>query len=162
MSGLFLTFSALLVANPKKTTSTRWPISLVVCWTGKKKKKKKSGSTPHAARSEKIKIKITRRIHIYMYKSRALRRSALRRSRCKCIMVGFSPTSYCWPNITYYYHRGTRLNAIERFCLCTLWFDLNVLPFFSPWLGDAHNKAKMRSDFSLKNSIYQCIFQSTG
>ena len=35
-----------------------------------------------------------------------------------------------------YYHRGTRLNAIKRFCLCSLSSDLNVLTF-SPCLGDA-------------------------
>ena len=48
-------------------THTRWPIPLVVCWTGKREQKKKSGSilpppTPHTARSEKI-DKITRRIY---------------------------------------------------------------------------------------------------
>ena len=41
--------------QPEKNYFTRWPIPLVVCWTGKKKeKKKKSGSAPssppHAAR----------------------------------------------------------------------------------------------------------------
>ena len=58
---LFLTFSALLVANPKKTTlhggqSRSWSAE-----QGKKKKKKKSGSAPppppRAARSDKNKIK---------------------------------------------------------------------------------------------------------
>ena len=28
------------------------------------------------------------------------------------------------------YHRGTRLNAMKRFCICSLWFHLNVLTFF--------------------------------
>ena len=51
----------------RKNYFTRWPIPLVVCWTGKREQKKKSGSippppTPHTARSEKIN-KITRRIY---------------------------------------------------------------------------------------------------
>ena len=29
-----------------------------------------------------------------------------------------------------YYHRGTRLNAIQRFCICSLRSHLNVLTFF--------------------------------
>ena len=24
-------------------------------------------------------------------------------------------------------HRGTRLNAMKKFCICSLWFHLNVL-----------------------------------
>ena len=36
-----------------------------------------------------------------------------------------------------YYHRGTRLNAMKRFCIFSYWSHLNVLTFFSPWLGDA-------------------------
>ena len=36
-----------------------------------------------------------------------------------------------------YYHRGTRLNAMKRFCICSLWSHLNVLTFFPPRLGDA-------------------------
>ena len=31
-----------------------------------------------------------------------------------------------------YYHRGTRLNAMKRFCICSL---LNVLTFFPPDWG---------------------------
>ena len=31
-----------------------------------------------------------------------------------------------------YYHRGTRLNAMKRFCLCSLLSLLSVLTFFSP------------------------------
>ena len=51
----------------RKNYFTRWPIPLVVCWTGKREQKKKSGSippppTPHTARSEKMN-KITRRIY---------------------------------------------------------------------------------------------------
>ena len=33
-----------------------------------------------------------------------------------------------------YYHRGTRLNAIKRFCICSLRPHLNVLTF-SPLTG---------------------------
>ena len=29
-----------------------------------------------------------------------------------------------------YFQRGTRLNAMERFCICSLWSHLNVLTFF--------------------------------
>ena len=29
-----------------------------------------------------------------------------------------------------YYHRGTRLNAMKRFCICSLRYHLNVLTFF--------------------------------
>ena len=32
--------------QPEKNYFTRWPIPLVVCWTGKREQKKKSGSTP--------------------------------------------------------------------------------------------------------------------
>ena len=31
-----------------------------------------------------------------------------------------------------YYHLGTRLNAMKRFCLCSLWSHLNVLTFSPP------------------------------
>ena len=36
-----------------------------------------------------------------------------------------------------YFHRGTRLNAIKRFCIliCSLLFNLNVLTFFSSLTG---------------------------
>ena len=34
-----------------------------------------------------------------------------------------------------YYHRGTRLNVIKRFCLCSLRSNLNVLAF-SPLTGE--------------------------
>ena len=33
------------------------------------------------------------------------------------------------------YHRGTRLNAMKRFCICSLYdptYQVNVLTFFSP------------------------------
>ena len=33
-----------------------------------------------------------------------------------------------------YYHRGTRLNAMEKFCICSLRSHLNVLTF-SPLTG---------------------------
>ena len=28
------------------------------------------------------------------------------------------------------YHGGTHLNALKRFCICSLWSHLNVLTFF--------------------------------
>ena len=31
-----------------------------------------------------------------------------------------------------YYHRGTRLNVMKRFCICSLWSLLNVLTFLPP------------------------------
>ena len=34
-----------------------------------------------------------------------------------------------------YFHRGTRLNAIKRFCICSLLSHLNVLTFFLPNRG---------------------------
>ena len=34
-----------------------------------------------------------------------------------------------------YYHRGTRLNAMKRFCICSLRSHLNVLTFFPPDWG---------------------------
>ena len=47
-----------------------------------------------------------------------------------------------------YYHRGTRFNAMERFCIiCSLWSHLSVLTFPPP-VWDAQ-KVYMRSDFSL-------------
>ena len=61
---LFLTFSA-LVANPKKTIYT--VANSARGLLNRKKKKKKEvwqRPPPHAARSEKINIKITRRIHM--------------------------------------------------------------------------------------------------
>ena len=36
-----------------------------------------------------------------------------------------------------YYHRGTPLNALKRFCLCSPCPHLNVLTFPPPCLGDA-------------------------
>ena len=35
----------------------------------------------------------------------------------------------------YYYNRGTRLNAMKRFCLCSLRSHLNDLTFFPPEWG---------------------------
>ena len=34
-----------------------------------------------------------------------------------------------------YYHRGTRLKAMMRFCICSLCSHLNVLTFFPPDWG---------------------------
>ena len=34
-----------------------------------------------------------------------------------------------------YCHRGTRLNAMKRFCICSLRSHLNVLTFFPPDWG---------------------------
>ena len=36
-----------------------------------------------------------------------------------------------------YYHRGTRLNAMKRFCICSLRSHLNVLTFSPLTGGDA-------------------------
>ena len=33
------------------------------------------------------------------------------------------------------FHRGTRLNAMKRFCICSLWSHLNVLTFSPPLTG---------------------------
>ena len=35
----------------------------------------------------------------------------------------------------FYYHRGTRLNAMKRFCIFSYWSHLNVLTFFPPDWG---------------------------
>ena len=35
-----------------------------------------------------------------------------------------------------YYHRGTCLNTLKKFCICNRWFHLNVLTF-SPLTEDA-------------------------
>ena len=29
-----------------------------------------------------------------------------------------------------YYHRGTRLNTMKKFCICSLWSHINILTFF--------------------------------
>ena len=34
-----------------------------------------------------------------------------------------------------YFHRGTRLNAMKRFCICSLRSNLNVLTFSPPNWG---------------------------
>ena len=34
-----------------------------------------------------------------------------------------------------YYHRGTLLNALKRFCICSLCSHLNALNFFPPDWG---------------------------
>ena len=47
-----------------------------------------------------------------------------------------------------YYQRGTRFNVIERFCLCSLRFHLNVLTFF-PLTGGC-SEGLDASIFSLK------------
>ena len=53
-----------------------------------------------------------------------------------------------------YYHRGTRLNAMKRFCiyLQPMIPPNKRLDISPPWLGDAQ-KVKARSDFSLKTNI---------
>ena len=54
--------------------------------------------------------------------------------------------------VVVYYHRGTRLNTIKRFCLCSLCSDLSVSKKVPHCRGDAQ-KVKMRSYFS-SNCIY--------
>ena len=34
-----------------------------------------------------------------------------------------------------YFHRGTRLNTMKRFSICSLWSHLDVLTFFLPNRG---------------------------
>ena len=41
---------------------------------------------------------------------------------------GFLPGTILFPQC--YYHGGTRLNAIKRFCICSLRSHLNALAFF--------------------------------
>ena len=55
-----------------------------------------------------------------------------------------------------YYHRGTRLNAMKRFCLCSLWSHLNVLTFFPLTGGCSEGLDAFRFFFKQYNStIYQ-------
>ena len=59
---------------------------------------------------------------------------------CMAINVSVQYDSGFLPGIIlltqcYYHHRGTRLNVMERFCLCSLCSHLNVLTFPPPDWG---------------------------
>ena len=55
--------------------------------------------------------------------------------------------------LRYYHHRGTRLNAMKRFCLSLQpMIPTKRLDIFSPWLGDAQKVQKMHSDFFFKDN----------
>ena len=62
---------------------------------------------------------------------------------CPCMAInvvsvqyngGLLPDIMLLTQCSYYHHRGTRLNAMKRFCLCSLRSHLNVLTF-SPLIG---------------------------
>ena len=50
-----------------------------------------------------------------------------------------------------YFHRGTRLNAMKSFCICSLWSHLNVLTFPPPNWGMLR-RSRCVLIFSLNNS----------
>ena len=54
-----------------------------------------------------------------------------------------------------YYHRGTRLSAMKRFCLCSLCSHLNVLTF-SPLTGGCSEGLDAFRFASLKTT-YQAV-----
>ena len=41
-----------------------------------------------------------------------------------------------------YYHRGTRLNAMKRFCICSLCSNLNVLTSPPPLTGGCSERSR--------------------
>ena len=53
-----------------------------------------------------------------------------------------------------HYHRRTRVNAMKRFCLCSLWFHLNVLTFFPPLTGGSSEGLDAFRFFFKKIYIY--------
>ena len=52
-----------------------------------------------------------------------------------------------------YYHRGTRLNAMESFCICSLWSHLSVLTF-SPLCGCSEGLDGFRFFFKHQKYIF--------
>ena len=54
-----------------------------------------------------------------------------------------------------YYHRGTRLNAMKRFCICSLLSHLNVLTFFPLTGGCSEGLGAFSYFFKKKSTI--CI-----
>ena len=52
-----------------------------------------------------------------------------------------------------YYHRGTHLNAMKRFCICSLWSNLNVLTFFPLYWGMLR-RSRCVLIFSLNNHYF--------
>ena len=55
---------------------------------------------------------------------------------CMAINVSVQNNGRLLPDIMlltqYYFHRGTRLNAMERFCIFSIWSNPNVLTLFPP------------------------------
>ena len=130
----------------RKKYFTRWPIPLVVCWTGKKKKKKvwqRPPPPPHprallVRRKKKGKKNHATHPHVY-----ALWRSALRRwSRSVCstfvepYVCIFSSCCLAWPVVQSFFDvlATNTLNVRNKFCICSRWSHLNVLTF-SPLTG---------------------------
>ena len=60
-----------------------------------------------------------------------------------------------------YYHRGTRLNAKKRFCLCSLRSHLNVLANFPPDWGMLRRSTVDAFRFFFKQSTALLASQST-
>ena len=60
---------------------------------------------------------------------------------------GFLPNIILWTQC--YLHRGTCLNAMKRFCICSLLIPPKRFDIFPPLPGDAQ-KVRVCSDFSLK------------
>ena len=56
-----------------------------------------------------------------------------------------------------YYHRGTRLNAMKRFCICSLWSLLNVLTFFSLDWGMLRRSRRVQLFLSKNSTGTICI-----
>ena len=60
----------------------------------------------------------------------------------------------------WYYHRGTRLNAIKRFCICSLWSHLNVLTFLPLTGGCSEGLGAFGFFFKQQNSPKKEAFSS--
>ena len=61
-----------------------------------------------------------------------------------------------------HYHLGTRLNAMKRFCICSLWSHLDVLTFPPPDWGGAQKVGLDAFNFSfikkISNNTYLYIY----
>ena len=82
--------------------------------------------------------------------------------KCKCFLfANYQQHNYCMflPGIILltqcYYHRGTRLNAMKRFCICSLWSLLNVLTFFPLYWGMLRRSRRVQLFLSKNSTI--CI-----
>ena len=60
-----------------------------------------------------------------------------------------------------YYHRGTRLNAMKRFCICSLSSHLNVLTFFPLTGGCSEGLDAFIFFFKHNLNVYYLEEQST-